>query len=193
LISRSGDAALSGHFERLLWLKSLHTFARPEGMMKSLAVMTTAFWVVAAAAVASDLEGPKRFCGYAPIIDLLPGETISLLEGGFHAGSFRWRGAFGSLEVAGIGWASRPRGRVTRVGEGDRPYRFAQRRDDDGYVVAIWNGAQGAAYFRSDKPFTRSQKLAIERVKLFQEGERPLGCDFLFGGPSLDVDAILED
>lgn len=32
-------------------------------------------------AEAGELEGPGRFCGYSPIIDLLPGERITTLEG----------------------------------------------------------------------------------------------------------------
>lgn len=57
-----------------------------------------------------DLTGPGRFCGFAPIIDLLPGETITTREIGIHSGSFRWTGKFGAFEVRGIGWASEPKG-----------------------------------------------------------------------------------
>jgi hypothetical protein len=123
------------------------------------------------------LEGPARFCGYSPIIDLLPGETVTVLEGGIHAGSFRWEGAFGALEVHGIGWASRPPGQVVRARTESRPARLSQRREEDVYVVAIWNGAEGAAYFRSPSRLTPDQIAAIDRVALYQEGETPAGCD----------------
>lgn len=123
------------------------------------------------------LQGPARFCGYSPIIDLLPGETIIVLDGGIHGGSFLWEGGFGTLTVSGIGWASRPTGRIVSPSSRSRPARFAQRRVDDGYVVAIWNGAQGAAYFSSPSRLTRDQLRAIGRVTLFQEGETPEGCD----------------
>jgi hypothetical protein len=46
----------------------------------------------------------------------------------------------------------------------------------DGYSIAIWNGAQGAAYFESPRPITREQLHAIDRVVLFQEGQTPSGC-----------------
>ena len=136
-----------------------------------------AFALLASTAQAAELEGPARFCGYSPIIDLLAGERITTLEGGIHGGSFRWDGPFGSLEVHGIGWASRPPGRIAVRERGDRPARFAQRRVDGEYVVAIWNGANGAAYFRSASPITRSQMRAIGRVTLFEEGQTPTGCD----------------
>ena len=145
--------------------------------MNSTMMLTLVATLFAAQADASELEGPARFCGYSPIIDLLPGEKITTLEGGIHGGSFRWEGAFGSFEVNGIGWASRPRGRIVDGLTGAKPARFAQRRVDDRYVVAIWNGAQAAAYFRSDSPIGLRQIRAIRRVTLFQEGEQPSGCD----------------
>ncbi|MEO0907966.1 MAG: hypothetical protein AAFY07_10610 [Pseudomonadota bacterium] len=124
-----------------------------------------------------DLEGSARFCGYSPIIDLQPGETVTLLHLGIHGGSFRWDGAFGSMVVRGIGWASRPKGRLVVEPSGDKPARFAEQMQGGKYTVAIWNGRQGAAYFESDTRFTDLQRAAIERVRLFQEGEDPSGCD----------------
>lgn len=144
--------------------------------MKKLLV-TVAFALLASTAQATELEGPARFCGYSPIIDLLAGERITTLEGGIHGGSFRWDGPFGSLEVHGIGWASRPPGLIVEHTRGHRPARFAQRLTEGEYVVAIWNGANAAAYFRSATPLTRSQIDAIRRVTLFEEGEDPVGCD----------------
>lgn len=133
--------------------------------------------MVATRAPASDLEGPARFCGYSPIIDLMPGERITLLEGGIHSGNFRWEGPFGSLDVRGVGWASRPPGRIVEARTNAKPARFAQRRADESFVVAIWNGAQGAAYFSSVSPLTPDQIRAIDRVSLYQEGQNPEGCD----------------
>jgi hypothetical protein len=127
-------------------------------------------------AEAAELEGAGRFCGYAPIIDLLPGEKVTTLEGGFHSGTFRWEGPFGSLDVRGIGWASRPKGRMVEAQKGTKPARFAQRRKGDRYEVAIWNGGHGAAYFSSDKPLNAHQLKAISRVRLFEEGQDPSGC-----------------
>lgn len=125
---------------------------------------------------AGELAGPARFCGYAPIIDLLPGEKVTTLEGGIHSGSFRWEGAFGSFEVDGIGLAARPKGRMLNPPTADRPARFAQRPTKKGYQVAIWNGANGAAYFTSPTPFRAPQLAAIDRVRLFEEGQEPNGC-----------------
>ncbi|MES1974762.1 MAG: hypothetical protein V4472_20090 [Pseudomonadota bacterium] len=125
---------------------------------------------------ASELVGPARFCGYAPIIDLLPGEKVTTLEGGIHGGSFRWEGAFGSFEVRGIGWASPPKGRMLNPPTTEKPARFKQRRVKQGYQVAIWNGAHGTAYFTSPTPFGAPQLMAIERVRLFEEGQEPSGC-----------------
>lgn len=146
-------------------------------MKIAILVSAVAATLLSSQARASELIGPGRFCGYAPIIDLVAGEKVTTLEGGIHGGSFRWQGEFGSLEVHGIGWASRPKGSIVRGGSGNRPARFAERRVEDGYEIAIWNGAHGAAYFRSKKPLTNSQQRAIDRVVLFEEGQTPSGCD----------------
>jgi hypothetical protein len=130
----------------------------------------------AGVAAASELRGPGRFCGYAPIIDLLPGEKVTTGQGGIHSGSFVWEGAFGRFEVRGIGWASPPKGRILRAQTDARPARFAERRVDGGYEIAIWNGAHGAAYFTSPTPFTARQLEAIDRVRLFEEGQDPPNC-----------------
>ncbi|NNC71718.1 MAG: hypothetical protein HKN78_02465 [Sphingomonadaceae bacterium] len=131
----------------------------------------------AAAASAADLEGPARFCGYSPIIDLLPGEQVVTTGGGIHGGTFRWSGEFGELDVSGIGWASRPPGEAARVRTSHNHVRFRQRQQDGRYVVAIWNGEHGAAYFRSVSPLGDEQLAAIDRVDLYNEGEEPEGCD----------------
>ena len=131
----------------------------------------------AGTARAGELSGPGRFCGYAPIIDLLPGERVVTLQGGIHGGSFRWEGPFGSLEVHGIGWASAPPGRMAREPTSKGHARFEQRRSKGRYTVAIWNRAQGAAYFSSRRPISRKQMAAIDRVDLYQEGQEPKGCD----------------
>jgi hypothetical protein len=99
------------------------------------------------------------------------------LEAGIHAGSFRWEGAFGSMEVRGIGWASRPPGQILNAQTGTKPARFAQDRVRGRYEIAIWNGAHGAAYFTSPAPFTKRQIEAIDRVTLFEEGEDPPNCN----------------
>ena len=145
--------------------------------MRIVTLTVLLFTAISTPVMARDLEGPARFCGYSPVIDLEPGERIVGLTGGMHSSTFRWEGEFGVMDVSGIGWASRPRGRMTRRAAGMIPARFAQARQDDRYVIAIWNGAQGAAYFRSDAPFTRGQIDAIDRVRLFQEGQDPEGCD----------------
>ena len=133
--------------------------------------------LVATPATASDLEGPARFCGYSPIIDLKFGEKITTLQGGLHGGSFQWAGDFGSLVVRGIGWASRPKGRLVVEPSDGRLGHFAQRKRDGKYIIAIWNGRQGVAYFESGTRFTDQQRAAIDRVRVFQEGEEPSGCD----------------
>lgn len=138
------------------------------------AILASLFSMPAAAA---DLKGPARFCGYSPIIDLRSGEKVTTLGGGIHGGSFRWEGAFGALDVDGIGWASRPKGRMTTPPTAKKPAVFAQRRRDDRYMIAIWNGEHGAAYFSSDAPLTAAQRKAIGRVTLYNEGEKPSGCD----------------
>ncbi len=140
-----------------------------------LAAVLTA--ITPSAAAAASLEGPARFCGFSPIIDLMPGETITTLQGGIHGGRFRWNGEFGSLEVHGIGWASRPRGRLATEQTSTKPARFVQRRANGRYEIAIWNGRHGAAYFFSESRFTELQIEAIDRVMLFEEGETPEGCN----------------
>lgn len=145
--------------------------------MRALILATVIATALASSAVAGELNGPGRFCGYAPIIDLAPGEKITTLSGGIHSGKFRWEGDFGALEVSGIGWAARPGGRIEEPAMGSRPARFAQRRVDGGYVIAIWNGSHGAAYFRSPSRLTNAQIRAIRRVTLYEEAETPEGCD----------------
>ncbi|HEX7877163.1 MAG TPA: hypothetical protein VF489_11335 [Sphingobium sp.] len=125
---------------------------------------------------ASDIVGPGRFCGYSPIIDLRDGETVTTFEGGMHGGRFRWEGVFGTLEVYGIGWAGRPKGRIVKARSSNNPARFAQKRVEGLYQIVIWNGAHGAAYFTSPEPFTPQQLDAIDRVKLFEEGQLPSNC-----------------
>lgn len=132
--------------------------------------------IAATPALASVLDGPARFCGYSPIIDLLKGEKVTTLGGGMHGGSFRWEGAFGILSVSGIGWASRPKGRIVRALTASTPARFAQRRTSGSYQVAIWNGSAAAAYFTSPAPLTTRQLAAIDRVSLFEEGQTPPDC-----------------
>ncbi|WP_088182389.1 hypothetical protein [Sphingobium sp. Z007] len=127
-------------------------------------------------AKASEIMGPERFCGYSPIIDLRDGEKVTTLEGGIHGGSFRWEGAFGTLEVNGIGWASRPKGQIVKARSSDRPARFSQTRVEGVYQIAIWNGEHAAAYFKSPNPFTQPQLDAIDRVELFEEGQSPSNC-----------------
>ncbi len=140
-------------------------------------VAVAASALLAAPAVASDLKGPARFCGYSPIIDLLPGERVETLSGGIHGGTFRWTGDFGSLNVSGIGWAGEPKGGVALGKNAKGHVRFKQRRVDGEYMVAIWNGAHAAAYFSSNKPITEPQLAAIDRVDLFEEGQTPEGCN----------------
>lgn len=122
--------------------------------------------------------GPGRFCGFSPIIDLREGETIEPLTGGIHSGTFRWTGSFGTLEVRGIQWASKPPGHMLgrRTAAGMRV--FAGRVKDGAHVVAIWNGQNGAAYFQSPRALTPAQIEAIGRVTLFNEGEEPEGCKY---------------
>jgi hypothetical protein len=144
--------------------------------MKTLIVAAALVMASGAPARAAELEGPARFCGYSPIIDLLPGEKVTTLEGGIHGGSFRWEGPFGSLDVRGIGWAARPSGQIIEAQAGARPARFAERQVEGRHEIAIWNGAHGAAYFSSEKPLTARQIKAIGRVTLFNEGEAPSNC-----------------
>lgn len=140
-------------------------------------IIAFGFGFLATGASAAVLEGPGRFCGYSPIIDLHPGEQITTLDNGIHGGSFEWKGGFGKLIVHGMGWASRPKGRISSQPTGDKPGLFSEQRRDGKYILAIWNGRQGAAYFESATRFTRRQRAAIDRVRLFQEGEKPKGCN----------------
>ncbi|WP_201038984.1 hypothetical protein ACGGKE_13475 [Sphingobium naphthae] len=127
-------------------------------------------------AKASEIEGPARFCGYSPIIDLLHGEKVTTLDGGIHGGSFRWEGSFGEMHVYGIGWARRPDGRIIKAAAADNPARFGQRKTNRRYRIAIWNGSHAAAYFESSRPFTVSQLKAIDRVRLYEEEQAPADC-----------------
>nr|MBP6435335.1 hypothetical protein [Sphingorhabdus sp.] len=142
-------------------------------MVRRLAYATTLAVLFAASSQVSgsELAGPGRFCGYSPIIDLIEGERIVTLEGGIHGGTFDWHGSFGTLNVWGIGWAGKPKGKM-RHKLTDKGHAIFQPRKEDGkYVIAIWNKANGAAYFRSSSQFTKAQIMAIERVDLFDEAK----------------------
>ncbi|MDO7833805.1 hypothetical protein Q4610_01985 [Sphingobium sp. HBC34] len=151
-------------------------FLDEANVKKIIAAAVMLLVLVANPAEAGDIVGPGRFCGYSPIIDLRDGEKVTTLEGGMHGGSFRWEGAFGTLEVHGTGWASRPKGRIVKARSSNGPVRFAQRRAEGLYQIAIWNGEHGAAYFTSPNPFIPSQLDAIDRVELFEEGQSPSNC-----------------
>jgi hypothetical protein len=128
-------------------------------------------------AFAGELIGPGRFCGYAPVIDLAEGERIVTLSGGIHGGAFEWHGEFGVMTVRGIGWASKPSGRMLAQPTSKGHAVFRERRDDGRFVVAIWNHENGAAYFSSARKFTEAQLTAIDRVDLFDETKpEPSGC-----------------
>ena len=126
---------------------------------------------------AGELQGPARFCGFSPIIDLKEGEAVTVLRGGIHSGTFLWSGSFGALEVTGNGWSSKPRGRMRYKATSKGHAIIAERHIKDEYVVAIWNRANGAAYFSSKQRLTKEQLAAIDRVDLFDENDpEPLGC-----------------
>ncbi len=131
--------------------------------------------VAAVPAEASTLEGPGRFCGFGPVVDLEAGERVTPIQNGVHSGTFRWEGRFGTLLVRGTGWASPLKAEtdgVTAKGH----LRLRERHDRDGYVVAIWNRRHAVAYATSDRPLTTEQRAAIDRIDLFDEGEEPTGC-----------------
>jgi hypothetical protein len=127
-------------------------------------------------AAASELKGPGRFCGYSPIIDLLPGERVVTIQGGIHGGTFRWEGPFGSLDVHGVGWAAPPESWTPNGVTSKGHARFKERWVSGRYEVVIWNRRNGAAYFLSKRHLTAQQLAAIDRVDLFEEGEVPKGC-----------------
>jgi len=148
--------------------------------MRPLVIACTFAVALAPPLAAAELHGPGRYCGYSPIIDLLPGEMITTLEDGLERGSFRWQGAFGSLEVRGDSWAEKPKGRIVTPGASSAPTRFAQRRAAGGYSIAIWNGSHSVAVFMSRSPFTAKQIEAIGRVRLRDIAETsPVGCDLV--------------
>ncbi|MFM1977479.1 MAG: hypothetical protein RL145_2325 [Pseudomonadota bacterium] len=145
-------------------------------MRYALASSLVFFAVLTTPARATEVTGPARFCGYSTIIDLEAGEKVRIVDAGIHAGRFLWLGSFGALEVRNIGWAKRPAGRIVRKSTQAKPARFQQTKSRDVYSVALWNGRQGVAYITSSTRFTTNQIEAIDRVKLYQEGEPPQNC-----------------
>lgn len=153
-----------------------HSSFRRWGDAVRALTLTAVAIVIGVQAEAGELRGPGRFCGYSPIVDLREGERIVTLAGGIHGGTFRWEGTWGAMTVDGIGWASRPPGRALPSRTRGGTIRFAERSEAGSRVVAIWNERQGSAYFRTQGRFTAAQIAAIDRVRLFQEGEEPEGC-----------------
>lgn len=124
--------------------------------------------------------GPGKFCGYATIIQLQDGETISPGEGGIHGGNFVWEGEFGRLEVVEIGWA-KPRGSTMQTRTAAGMLQIAESTERFDFVRTIWNGEYGVATFTSSARLLGHHIDAIGRVTLFNEGERPQDCDYIFG------------
>ena len=141
-----------------------------------IAMLAAALGFLVSPLAAKDWIGPGRFCGYSPVIDLLPGEQVIPLEGGIHMGSFRWEGGFGAMKIVGIGWASPPRGFIEAGRTSKGMTLFRQRRMKGEYRVGIWNRSHGVAYFSSPNRFTAKQRAAIDRVDLHDEGDEPQGC-----------------
>jgi hypothetical protein len=124
-------------------------------------------------------EGPGKFCAYAAIIELSDTENITAHMVGIHSARFTWQGSFGELDVRAIGWASEPKGRLAVQKTSLGHMMFAERRVEQGYEVAIWNGDHGAVYFRSPKRFTADQMNVIDQVDLFDEAKpKPEGCKY---------------
>ncbi|WP_336925740.1 hypothetical protein [Altererythrobacter palmitatis] len=132
----------------------------------------------------SIFTGPAKFCGYATVIALREGETITPQEGGIHSGRYVWDGEFGRLEVQEIGWAAAPVEAPMQERTAAGMIQFAERKDGFRFVQMIWNGEHGVASFISPRRFSRQQIDAVGRVTLFNEGQRPQDCEynFLFGG-----------
>ena len=106
-------------------------------------------------------------------------ERIVPLQAGIHSANFSWEGDFGEMEVRAIGWASEPKGRKIDKMTGKGHVRYAERKVDDGYSVAIWNGKKGAVYFNSPRRITAAQYAAIDRVDMFDEAEPdPENCKY---------------
>lgn len=142
-----------------------------------LALGAALFLALAGSGQRGGVDGPGRFYGYGPIIELRAGEHIKPRQGGIHSGSFRWKGAFGTLEVQGIQWGGPPEREARKQPTAAGQTLFEAWREGEGYVAAIWNGRNGVAYFRSSTRFTPAQMAAIERVSLFDEnGPEPQGC-----------------
>ena len=121
---RFREKELSNKRERMGWEADSEK-ASLSGMRRACFVILFSLGVITWPSTASELEGPARFYGYSPTIDLGPGEKITTLQGGIHGGSFRWDGDFGSMVVRGIGWASRPNGRLVMQPAEGRPGQFA--------------------------------------------------------------------
>ena len=177
-VLRLGAVVLvTGGFRTVGRLGFMQAAQLQDAIVRTLFVAAAIAMAFSPLAEAGEIEGPARFCGYSPIIDLLSGEKVTTIEGGIHGGSFRWEGSFGSLDVHGIGWAARPKGRIVEVQANTKPARFAQRRMNNRYVIAVWNGAHGAAYFSSEKRLNARHIEAISRVQLFEEGQDPPNCN----------------
>jgi len=128
-------------------------------------------------AAAHALHGPGRFCGYSTVIDLRADERVVTLEGSIHSGSFRWEGPWGHMTVRDSEIASPGHRKVAVERTPGGAIRLAERRDGNGYVVAIGNGRSAAAWFSNDTRFTAAQLAAIDRVTLFADGQQPERCD----------------
>jgi hypothetical protein len=142
------------------------------------AVISLAALLLPSHSFAKTFYGPGQFCGYAPAIDLRPDEKVTPLEGGIHVGKFLWEGRFGKLTVGATGWGVKPKQPESDY-ETDQGYlRFEKRKTEEGFSITIWNYQHAVATFSSPDPLTERQKDAIDRVTLFNEGERPKTCKY---------------
>ena len=59
-----------------------------DGMRPLAAIVAMLGLGTGSIANAGELQGPARFCGFSPIIDLKEGEAVTVLRGGIHSGTF---------------------------------------------------------------------------------------------------------
>ncbi|WCM27836.1 hypothetical protein NDN01_02590 [Sphingomonas sp. QA11] len=124
--------------------------------------------------------GPGRFCGYASVIDLQPGEQIIAGEGGVHGASYIWSGPFGAIVVDEINWASRPKHVVRSISKEGGIEIFQLRGGGSKPLYVVSDGGHLVAYLSSSMfRKNKSDLKYIRRIGLSDHaGDKGTGCKY---------------
>lgn len=125
-------------------------------------------------------RGPGRFCGYATSLQVARGETLEPTAAAVEAAGYRWSGRFGTIEVAEVNWAARPKFAGTALSSAWRRHLYRQKLDTGRWQYTLWDGGSLVAKLTGDRFDGSARDLRlVDRVALVDRaGARERGCRF---------------